>query len=222
EVVKVVGDSARGEYPVDYTVYVFDDNDNLLSMQQVTGNDQVVSTVVIPENPTNAAKIVLSIQKWSHPGRQAKILEFLNTVYKLEIGPDDYFQKNNPTRYEEVANYIVVETQPVDSNGQRLPGVKVVEKDEASITENGLLPYEFPANPLVQTEEMAREIANRLLEAYRDPRRNLELDWRGNPAVLLGNVVSVVDSREKNDYRVVRQEIEYTGALYARLTGRRW
>src|SRR5690606_22230167 len=89
EVVKVVGDSARGEYPVDYTVYVFDDNDNLLSMQQVTGNDKVVSTVVIPENNTKAAKIVLSIQKWSHPGRQVKILECLNTDYILEIGPDD-------------------------------------------------------------------------------------------------------------------------------------
>jgi len=68
---------------------------------------------------------------------------------------------------------------------------------------------------------MAEEIAGRLLEIFKDPRRNLELDWRGNPAVLLGNVVSVVDSREKNDYKVARQEIEYTGALYARLTGRR-
>ena len=68
---------------------------------------------------------------------------------------------------------------------------------------------------------MAEEIARRLLEIFKDPRRNLELDWRGNPAVLLGNVVSVIDSREKNDYKVVRQEIEYTGALYARLTGRR-
>src|SRR5690606_8004436 len=159
------------------------DNDYLLSMQQVTGNDQVVSTVVIPENPTNAAKIELSIQKWSHPGRQAKILEFLNTVYKLEISPNDYFSKDNPSRYAEVANYIVVETQPMDSNGNKLPGVKVIAKDDESITENGLLPYEFPGNPLVQTVEMAEEIAGRLLRTFKDPRRNLELDWRGNPAL---------------------------------------
>lgn len=221
ELVKVVGDSARGEYPVDFTIRIFDGNDNLLSEQQVTGNAQVATVVSIPENPTNATKIELSIQKWSHPGRQAKILEFLNTIYKLEISPDDYFSKDNPLRYAEVANYIVVETQPVDGAGNKLPGVKVVAKDDASITENGLLSFEFPANPLVQTVEMAEEIAGRLLEIFKDPRRNLELDWRGNPAVLLGNVVSVVDSKGKNDYKVAKQEIEYTGALYARLTGRR-
>ena len=221
EAVKVVGDSARGEYPVDFTIRIFDDNNNLLLKQQVTENTQMATVVQIPENPTNVAKIELSIQKWSHPGRQAKILEFLNTIYKLEISPNDYFSKDNPLRYAEVANYIVVETQPVDSNGNKLPGVKVIAKDDESITENGLLPFEFPANPLVQTVEMAEEIAGRLLEIFKDPRRNLELDWRGNPAVLLGDVVSVVDSREKNDYRVVRQEIEYTGALRARLTGRR-
>jgi hypothetical protein len=221
EAVKVVGDSARGEYPVDFTIRIFDGNDNLLSEQQVTGNAQVATVVSIPENPTNATKIELSIQKWSHPGRQAKILEFLNTIYKLEISPDDYFSKDNPLRYAEVANYIVVETQPVDSNGNKLPGVKDIAKDDESITENGLLSFEFPANPLVQTVEMAEEIAGRLLEIFKDPRRNLELDWRGNPAVLLGNVVSVVDSRGKNDYKVAKQEIEYTGALYARLTGRR-
>ena len=221
EAVKVVGDSARGEYPVDYTIRIYDDNDYLLSEQQVTGNDLLVSTVLIPENPTNAAKIELSIQKWSHPGRQAKILEFLNMVYKLEISPNDYFSKDNPSRYAEVANYIVVETQPMDSNGNKLPGVKVIAKDDESITENGLLPYEFPGNPLVQTVEMAEEIAGRLLRTFKDPRRNLELDWRGNPALLLGNVVTVTDNRERNDYKVVRQEIEFMGALRARLTGRR-
>ncbi len=221
EAVNVVGDSARGEYPVDFTIRIFDGNDNLLSEQHVTGNAQVATDISIPENPTNATKIELSIQKWSHPGRQAKILEFLNTIYKLKISPDDYFRKDNPLRYTEVANYIVVETQPVDPNGNKLSGVKVIAKDDESITENGLLSFEFPANPLVQTVGMAEEIAGRLLEIFKDPRRNLELDWRGNPAVLLGDVVSVVDSREKNDYKVIRQEIEYTGALYARLTGRR-
>lgn len=221
EAIKVIGDSARDEYPVDFTIRIFDNNDNLLSEQQVTGNAQVVTDILIPENPTNATKIELSIQKWSHPGRQAKILEFLNTIYKLEISPDDYFRKDNPLRYTEVANYIVVETQPVDSNGNKLPGMKVIAKDDESITENGLLRYEFPGNPLVQTVEMAEEIAGRLLEAFKNPRRNLELDWRGNPALLLGNVVTVVDSRERNDYKVVRQEIEYTGALRARLLGRR-
>lgn len=221
EAVKVVGDSARGEWPVDYNIRVYDAAKNILSSQVVTGNTEMVSTALIPENPTNAAKIELAIQKWSHPGRQAKILEFLNTTYKYEIGPDDYFRKDNPAKYTEMANYIEVTTQPVDSNGEELPGVKVVVKSDESIAENGLLRYEFPANPLVQTVEIAQEIADRLLEGYKDPRRNLEMDWRGNPAILLGNVVSVVDNRERNDYKVVRQDIEFTGALRAQLSGRR-
>lgn len=221
EAVKVVGDSARGEWPVDYTISVYDALDNLLSLQEVTGNTEIISTALIPENPTNAAKIELEIQKWSHSGRQAKILEFLDAVYKYEIGPDDYFRKDNPAKYTEMANYIEVETQPVDANGEKQEGVKVIAKDEESIEENGLLRYEFPANPLVQTIEMAQEIADRLLEGYKDPRRNLEMDWRGNPALLLGNVVDVADNRERNDYKVVKQDIEYTGALRAQLSGRR-
>lgn len=221
EAVKVVGDSARGEYPVDYTIKIYDATDNLLSTQEVIGNDQVTNTTPIPENPTNATKIELEIHKWSHPGRQVKILEFINTLQKLEITPEGYFRKDNPAQYKEVANYITVRTQPVDANGEELDGETIVAKDDKSITENGKLPFEFPDNPLVQTTEMAREIADRLLQLYKDPRRNLSLEWRGNPALLLGNIVTVTDNRERNDYKVVRQEIRYDGALGARLEGRR-
>ena len=90
-------------------------------------------------------------------------------------------------------------------------------RDEASILENGLLTYEFPANPLVQTLDQAQAIADALLASVKDPRRDIEMEWRGNPALLLGDRVTV----KGKDYHVIRQEIEWTGALSARLTGRK-
>lgn len=94
---------------------------------------------------------------------------------------------------------------------------RVVARDEASILDNGVLRYEFPANSLVQTLGQARAIANALLTSFKDPRRDIEMTWRGNPALLLGDRITV----KGQDYHVIRQEIEWAGALSARLTARK-
>ncbi|HGU6173212.1 TPA: hypothetical protein ACNABL_004785 [Escherichia coli] len=221
------------------------------------------------------------------------------TEAELEITPDDYFRKDNPVKWSEIANYIEVETQPlrpVDTpqevyrsnepitieagqtisitayynetpcidavaslegapagcviqeatyyawgadvkvysptagtftlviNARPLKVLgkeRIIAKDDVSITDNGLIKYVFPGNPLVQTRAVAQDIANKLLAAFKNPRRDVEVEWRGNPALLLGDRVSVVDNVETNDYYVIRQEIEYDGALRARLSGRR-
>lgn len=94
---------------------------------------------------------------------------------------------------------------------------RAIARDEASITENGVLRYEFPANPLVQTLAQAQAIADTLLASVKEPRRDIEVEWRGNPALLLGDRVTV----KGKDYHVIRQEIDWQGYLQARLTGRR-
>jgi hypothetical protein len=94
---------------------------------------------------------------------------------------------------------------------------RAIARDEASITENGVLRYEFPANPLVQTLAQAQAIADTLLASVKDARRDIEVEWRGNPALLLGDRVTV----KNQDYHIIRQEIEWAGALSARLTGRK-
>jgi len=94
---------------------------------------------------------------------------------------------------------------------------RAIARDETSITENGVLRYEFPANPLVQTLAQAQAIADALLASVKDPRRDIEVEWRGNPALLLGDRVTV----KGNDYHVIRQEIDWQGYLQARLTGRK-
>jgi len=94
---------------------------------------------------------------------------------------------------------------------------RAIARDEASILENGVLRFEFPANPLVQTISQAQAIADTLLASVKEPRRDIEVEWRGNPALLLGDRVTV----KNQDYHVIRQEIDWAGALSARLTGRK-
>ncbi|MDQ4682007.1 hypothetical protein, partial [Stenotrophomonas maltophilia group sp. RNC7] len=209
--IKVVGDSLKEEYPVDYTIKIYGANENILVQREVTENTNINNITDIMENPTNSRKVEITITKWSHPNRQVKIVECLDVAFKLNIGPELYFRKNNPAKYLEVANYIEV------PYGEE----KVIVKDEDSIIKNGLLKYSLQSNPLIQTEERALDIANRLLEGYSNPRRDLDLEWRGNPALALGDTVSVIDNKEINDYKVVKQELEYTGYLRAKLSGRR-
>ncbi len=208
---------------------------------------------------------------------------------------DDYFSKDNPVKWSEVANYIEVETQPLRPdvlqkvyrsnevvsiaagetktvtayynnapcinaaasitgtgsitsatyyawgatvkvysaaagtfeltiNAQPLKILnkdKIVRQDADSIVDMGTLKYTYPGNPLVQTVAIAEIIADKLLAYYKNPRRDVEVDWRGNPAMLLGDRVTVTDKLEQNDYYVVKQELEYDGALRAKLSGRK-
>jgi len=208
---------------------------------------------------------------------------------------NDYFSKDNPVKWSEVANYIEVETQPLRPdvlqevyrsneavsiaageaktvtayynnapcinaaaslsgtgsitsatyyawgatvkvysatagtfeltiNAQPLKILnkdKVVRQDADSIIDMGTLKYTYPGNPLVQTVTVAETIADRLLAYYKNPRRDVEVDWRGNPAMLLGDRITVTDKLEQNDYFVIKQELEFNGALNAKLSGRK-
>jgi hypothetical protein len=216
----------------------------------------------------------------------------------MTITPSDYFRKDNPAKWSEIANYIEVETQPLRPDvaqevyrsnepipitaGQTktitayynhtpcieatatlenavsgaqitkatyyawgaditvtstntgtfelvinakplkvLNKEKAIAQDEESILDNGMLKYTFPANPLVQTREVAQKIVDTLLAYYKDPRRDVEIEWRGNPALLLGDRIAVIDKDETNEYYATRQELEFDGALRARMSGRR-
>jgi len=217
----------------------------------------------------------------------------------LMLTSDDYFRKDNPAKWSQIANYIEVETAPLKPDvlqevyrsnepvpiaagetktltvyynsppcieaaaslsgqpaGCSITGTtyyawgaevtvsspsnagtftlvinakplkvlnkeRAIAKDDPSITDNGKLKFTFPENSLLQTLSMAQTIANTLLASAKNARRDAELEWRGNPALLLGDRVTVVDRNEQNDYFVTRQEIEWTGALRAKMSGRR-
>lgn len=103
-------------------------------------------------------------------------------------------------------------------------GVVAVAADPLSQRLYGRKVYEVPANHLVQTLDQAQGVAEMVLTSRKDPRRDLEMEWRGNPAVELGDVVEVITDLtgdRQSHYAVTRQEFEWAGYLRARLSGRR-
>jgi hypothetical protein len=80
---KVVGDTARGEYPVDFTVKLYGPDDTLLKTETVTGNDQASWQKALEPQVPDVAKQVLEITKWSLPGTCAKIIEFFTSIREV-------------------------------------------------------------------------------------------------------------------------------------------
>jgi len=120
---------------------------------------------------------------------------------------------------DEDVTLVVTGTRLVAQAGER-----VMVADAKSQALNGRLVYAFPENHLIQTRAQARTIAQALLASFKDPRRDIEMEWRGNPALELGDLIAVVTDAERDrrsEYAVIRQELDWAGYLRARLTGRR-
>ena len=110
--------------------------------------------------------------------------------------------------------------KPLEVQGREL----VVKEDETSILENGIKKYTFD-NPFVQDRATAETIAEKLL-AFATPQADIEIDWRGDPALALADSVLIptfqrqgLDQREI--FYVTKQELEYNGGLRAKLSGRK-
>ena len=80
---KVVGDTAREEYPVDFSIRLYGPDDTLLKTETVTGNNQVAWSKTLEPQVLDVAKQVLEITKWSHAGRCAKIIEFFTSIREV-------------------------------------------------------------------------------------------------------------------------------------------
>ena len=85
---QAVGDSKRQEWPVDFVIRLYDGNNTLLHTETITGNTQIAWSKVLDELVTQVEKMALSIQRWSHPGRQVKITEFFTSIQETYEGED--------------------------------------------------------------------------------------------------------------------------------------
>jgi hypothetical protein len=123
------------------------------------------------------------------------------------------------TNAEEKTVELYVKGKPLKVIGSQ----EVISEDDQSVLDNGELIYEFPKNHLIQTKTIAEKIAAKLLASYKDPRRDLTMDWRGNPALELTDRITTYDYRDENtaDFHVIGQELSYDGVLTATLKGRR-
>lgn len=85
---QAVGDSKRQEWPVDFNIKLYDGNNTLRHTETVTGNTEIAWSKVLDEPITQVEKMTLEITKWSHAGRQAKILEFFTSIQEVYEGDD--------------------------------------------------------------------------------------------------------------------------------------
>lgn len=115
---------------------------------------------------------------------------------------------------------LVATGKPLEIQGREL----VIKKDDISIMENGIKKYEFD-NPFVQDKVTAEMIAEKLL-SFAIPQADIEIDWRGDPALTLADPVMIptfqrqgLDQREV--FYVTKQELEFDGGLRAKLSGRK-
>jgi hypothetical protein len=80
---RVVGDTARGEWPVDFEIKLYGPDDTLLYTETVTGNSEVSWSKTLEPQVLDVAKQVLEITKWSHAGRCVKIIEFFTSIREV-------------------------------------------------------------------------------------------------------------------------------------------
>jgi len=289
----VSGDSAREEFPVDFTIELFDKDNNLLHTETVIGNTDIHwSDVITPV--AKVTKQVLTIETWNQAGVHAKIVEFFTLPLKV-IGPELYYSVNNPLYYGSIANEVavlstplaptavaeevyrshevitvpagttiiitvefskvpviegiaslegatdtsitveeqygwgtyvelenvgaadeditlVVEGKPLEAKGQE----RVIVRDEDLITELGILHFEL-SNPLIQRRRDAQDLAETILSTMVSSRRDVEIDWRGNPVLELGDLVET----KGGTFVVIRNSLNWAGLLHAQTSGRR-
>jgi hypothetical protein len=102
-------------------------------------------------------------------------------------------------------------------------GEKVaIAQDAASIRLNGKQSLREPVrNEFIQTKARAQAIADGILAAYKDPRRDVVVQARGYIMSKLAERMTVksLDGSTENDYTITRQHIEYDGGLTVEMSG---
>jgi hypothetical protein len=90
-----------------------------------------------------------------------------------------------------------------------------VASNSNSILLYGKKEYHYKENFLIQDTTMAVAIATNLLNAYANPRKDVSVDWIGNPALELGDVIDNPGKYPTADdnYIVTKQSIKYDGTL---------
>jgi len=116
---------------------------------------------------------------------------------------------------------IVVSGYPLKANPEIM-----VAQDEDSIAENGILKYEYPDNHLIQSRDIAQDIADELLESYSTPRKDVNVQWRGDPALELIDEIQVPEYQKgsidtQGIFSVFKHVLNFDGTLRSVVDGRK-
>lgn len=102
----------------------------------------------------------------------------------------------------------------------------IVAEDADSIADNGLQKYTYPNNHLIQSPEMALQIATALLNSYKQYRKDVSVNWRGNPALELADDILVTTyergaTKVQESFRAYKNQIAFDGSLNQTTDGRK-
>lgn len=154
----VTGDAIYGEYPVDFTVGVYDADDTLLASATVTGNTLMTWRASIAEDDaTDATYMVLTVKKWSAPLRVVKIMEFYTALVETYTG-------------DEVESMSLLEEREISDGSVPIGNIAANELDlslqNISIIKDGetIIDPFFPSNPNTYLHAVVKK--NRRVRAW--------------------------------------------------------
>jgi hypothetical protein len=124
---------------------------------------------------------------------------------------------NNGTSSQQITS-ITIEGTPLQESGRTI----CVAKDETLIRENGKIKATLSSD-FIQNTSYAQQLANEVLDTFKDARQDIELDTKGNIALKLQDKIKAPGQVEGNTnyYLVSRQQIHWAGALSAQVIGKK-
>ena len=98
-------------------------------------------------------------------------------------------------------------------------------QNSSSILANTLMEYNLIDEYLVQNEPSAQEIGDGLIDVYKNPHNLIEIDYRGNPAIELADIIRVVVYKRGSttilkDFIIYKSTLEFDGTLKGKLYAR--
>lgn len=167
----------------------------------------------------------------------------------IDITKDDFLEKNQPADTESMANVINVVYKTFSKKTEGDPPVEIdppewedkektwTEKDDDSIKEYGEMDYEYKTSDLIQDPFHAVAIALTLLQSFKVPKRDIEVQTFGDITLNLADQISVPEYQKhrpnlygktnlpavdkRGVFAITKLSSQYDGALRIALKGRK-
>ncbi|OPZ42982.1 MAG: hypothetical protein BWY93_01536 [Euryarchaeota archaeon ADurb.BinA087] len=126
----------------------------------------------------------------------------------------------NASAVAENVTSVTIQGKILSKEGEKI----AIAEDANSIRLNGKQALQEPVqNDFIQSKARAQDIADALLAAYKDPRRDVVIQARGYTMSKLGERMTVqsLDGAFSDDYTITRQKLEYDGGMEVEMTGQK-
>ncbi|MCK9428320.1 MAG: hypothetical protein M0P92_06535 [Acholeplasmataceae bacterium] len=149
------------------------------------------------------------------------------------ITQDDYITKNQPAKTDELANTVTIIKKSFEIDEESGKPKEITDfryaytvSDDESVKEFGIMRYEYPESNLLQTEEQVTFIGTSLVNSFKVPRKDIELDMFGDPTLKLTSVIDAPEYQKdgldiRGIFVVNKIKTHYDGALRATVHGRK-